>query len=156
MLAARSLPSKDDPKARRSLAAQSSVVLLHHRRLRLSPRSRERDEACSSGPPGLDNGWREVSWRFLQKNIEGYALLRLQLMNSNLPPAVGTNAATEIKWGFGTSRWQLGYQPTSGRSRGKRVNVAYWPITTLSQEFHFPQCSESRRTRADANDPERT
>src|SRR5215510_15467763 len=86
-------------------------------------------------PPGLDNGWREVSWRFLQKNIEGYALLRLQLMNSNLPPAVGTNAATEIKWGFGTSRWQLGYQPTSGGSRGKRVNVAYWPIATLPQEF---------------------
>jgi hypothetical protein len=64
------------------------------------------------------------------KNIEGHALLRLQLMNSNLQPAVGTNAATEIKWGFGTSRWQLGYQPTSGRSRGKRVNVAYWPLTS--------------------------
>jgi hypothetical protein len=44
------------------------------------------------------------------KNLEGQALLRLQLMDLNYEcsPAAGTNAATEINGVFGTTLWPLG------------------------------------------------
>jgi hypothetical protein len=72
--------------------------------------------------------------------------LRLPLTNSNCEcsPAAGISAATEIIWGFGTSRWQLGYYPTSGRSRGKRVNVALWPDSEVTEgpvDFRYPAYS---------------
>jgi hypothetical protein len=61
-------------------------------------------------------------------NIEGQALSRFQLMDfkfANARQPLALRLLLKSNWGFGTSRWQLRCQPTSSRSREKRVNVAY-------------------------------
>jgi len=50
--------------------------------------------------------------------------------------------------GFGTARSQLEYEPTSGGSRGKWVNVAYWPDAADLDVRSNVCCRGAKRTRS--------
>src|SRR5262245_20334454 len=87
------------------------------------------------------------------KKIEGQALLRLQLMGSicECLPAVGTNAAAEIKWDsarpVGSSDTKL-YQVAHAENG---VNVAPWPFAADSKISNLRQLPG----RSGSTDPDR-